>query len=670
MENNSFSLLPTVLLGIVLTATPLHAQDGDEKSRVSGEIAPAVRYIGVDGDDEKFREDWWMQEDWTGGIEQFSLDGVLGDDIFYHAEGRAILPEEDYELLLEIEKGASWFIRAGYTEYRKYSDGTGGFFEPFSIPVFELDRDLHLDIGNLFLEVGLDRPGRPRIVLGYEHGFRDGEKSLLEWGSVTEGGTNRKIFPSYKEIDEKLDIFKAEIEHDIGRVNLSNQFRYEHYDIGTTRYESELNLDTNASESVTIMQDYKHDAFYNTFHADSHISEKLYLSLGYFFTTLDGEASLRMRTVPFGPEPFDRNWSTISVEVSQDTHIVSTNAMLGPFKDLTFYGGIQGESLDTTGDTNAVLTQTLPGVGVASPNALIVSDKDKWGLEETFGVRYVGIPRTTLYAEGKWIQQDIDLFERELEDGEIALLRDTDSWVNRQRYSIGFNTSPIPRVTFSGRYRRSYRSNDYDHLTDNNPDEYPAFITDQDFTIDEFSTKLSLRPASWLQTSLQYQLLSMKIDTSTLTEPPSTVQSGDVNANIYNLSVTLTPLARFYITGLFSYQDISSHSFDNSSPSVQTYDGDVFTAIGSATYAIDQKTKAAVQYLYSFSDNFKDNSESGLPLGLDNRRHGLITTLSRRLSNNIEAKLNYGFYQYDEDSNGGVDNYDAHLVSLGCSFRF
>ena len=534
MQRSPFGVLSALLLGIVLTATSLHAQDGDEKGGGSGEITPTVRTIAIDGDEEKFREDWWMQEDWTGGVERFTLRDDLGNDISFHAEGRAIFLEEDYQLLMRVQNENSWFVRAGYTEYRKYFDGTGGFFEPFNVPVFELDEDLHLDIGNLFFEAGLDRPGWPKIVLGYEHRFKDGEKSLLEWGSVTEGGTTRKIFPSYKEIDEKLDIFKAEIDHDIGRVHLGNQFRYEHYDTDTTRFEGERNLDANTSESVTVFKGYSHDAFTNMFHVDSHVKEQLYLSLGYFFTSLDGDASLRMRTVPFGPEPFDKNWSTRSVDVSEDAHIVNVNAMLGPFKDLTFYGGLQGETLNANGDTDAVLTETLPGVGAVSPDAFIVSDKDKWGLEETFGVRYVGIPRTTLYTEGKWTQQDIDLFERELEDGQIALLRDTDTWVNRQRYSIGFNTSPIPRVTLSGRYRRSTRSNDYDHLMDNAPDDYPAFITDQDFTIDEVTAKVTFRPASWVQTSLQYQLLSMEIDTSTLAEPVSTVQSGDTDANIYN----------------------------------------------------------------------------------------------------------------------------------------
>lgn len=62
----------------------------------------------------------------------------------------------------------------------------GGFFRLFSIPSFDLGQDLYLDRGEIFLETGLTIPKWPQLVLGYEHRYKDGQKSFLEWGSVTE----------------------------------------------------------------------------------------------------------------------------------------------------------------------------------------------------------------------------------------------------------------------------------------------------------------------------------------------------------------------------------------------------------------------------------------------------------------------------------------------------
>jgi hypothetical protein len=135
------------------------------------------------------------------------------------------------------------------------------------------------------------------------------------------------------------------------------------------------------------------------------------------------------------------------------------------------------------------------------------------------------------------------------------------------------------------------------------------------------------------------------------------------------VSITLTPISTLYLTGLFSYQDARTASFDNGVSSVITYEGDVYTVIGTAGYAIDRKTDLNLEYVYTRSENFTDNSTDGLPLGLDNQRHGLLVSLSRRITENTNAALHYGFYKYDEES-GGVDNYTAHLVSTSWVFRF
>ena len=487
---------------------------------------------------------------------------------------------------------------------------------------------------------------------------------------MTEGGTTRKIFPSFKDIDEEVNIFKVEVDHDIGKVHLGDKFRYENYRTATTRFDEGRNLDTNTSKTVTVSEKYDHDAFYNTFHAETHLSEKVYWSLGYLFANLEGDATFRMFTVPFGPAPFDKNWFTEAVDIDQVSHVVNVNALVGPFKSFTLYGGVQAETTETDGDTDAVLTEIpFGGPPAVSPDAVIITRTDKTGFEETVGVRYTGIPYTTLYAEGRWAQQDIDLFERELEDGALAFERSTDTGVERQRYTVGFNTSPIRRVTLSGRYRRTYRSNDYDHDVDTEPG-YSAFITKQDLTTDQVSAKLTVRPISWIKASLQYQFVATDIDTEADTTPPSSVTSGEYQANVYTASITVTPVSRLYLTALFSYRDARTSAFDNGIPSVITYHGDAYTFIGAAGYAVDSKTDLNVEYMFTRSDNFEDNSANGLPLGLDNQRHGFLTVISRRITDHLEVSLQYGLYIYDEDSNGDVDDYTAHLIGAGLTGRF
>lgn len=661
-----------ILLGIFLlliSYLTVSVWGNSDSSATELNIYPSISAGLVNGDDNKFREDWGVEHSMRGGLDNFILRHKLGDDIDIDAEGRAIVPEEDYRLRFRIDKRDFGYIRSGYSEYRKYFDDTGGFFRSFGISSFDLGKDLHLDIGKVFIEAGLTLPDRPKLIVGYEHRFKDGEKSLIEWGSVTEGGVTRKLFPSFKEIDEELDAVPVEISYDIANVSLGDEFRYEHNRIDTKRYDKEIDLDTSETKAVMVDEDYHHDAFFNTFHAETHLNNTTFLSLGYLFTTLDGDASFRMMTVPFA-ERFDKDWFSNAIDLSQDVHIVNANAILGPYYDLSIYAGLQGERMERDGDTDAILTEiNFSGMEVF-PEALIDSEEDKWGIEETVGVRYTGLPRTTVYAEGRWTQQDIDLTETELEDGILELDRDTDTRVRRQRYTIGFNSSPLARTTVAAHYRHSYRSNDYDHRVDNTDNAYSAFILDQDPETDEVMFKVSFQPFLRIRTSLQYQLITTDIDTDEDTVPPSSVHSANYDDNIYTASITAMPLASLFLTGLVSYQDVRLKTIDGGIGSVVSYDGDVLSLTTSTGWAIDPQTSLDAQYVYSLAENFEDISSAGLPLGVDNQRHAFMVNLSRQINKFLSVRLRYGFYNYDDDGSDGADNYTAHQFGVVCALAF
>lgn len=269
---------------------------------------------------------------------------------------------------------------------------------------------------------------------------------------------------------------------------------------------------------------------------------------------------------------------------------------------------------------------------------------------------------------GAWVQHKIDLWEQELEDDALVFERLTDTDADRERYTLGINTSPFRSTTLSLCYRRSHRDNDYDHLVDTEAG-YSAFITHQDYDKDDIRARLTLRPVPVLRLTLSYQLLALDVETRSDTTPPSSVLSGDYDANIYSLAFTLTPISRFYLTGLLSYHDAKTTSFDNGAASVLTYEGDVFAGQAAVGLAIDQKTDVKIEYLYSRSDNFQDNSADGLPLGLNHERHGFMTTFSRNMSEKTQLQFRYGYYRYNEDSNGGADDYRGHLVGIGLAFR-
>ena len=672
------SILKTFLVTVpvfAFAARPVFADETNTVAEPSVTVTPMAQYVTVRGDAAKFREDWGIKDGWTGGIEDATYHQKLGKDWQLNLQGRAIFDAEDYRLRLEIVNPNVGFVRAGFTEFRTYYDDNGGFFRSFTPSSFQLGRDMFVRNGDIFFETGLTLPNLPKLTLGYERQFQDGGKSLLEWGPVTQGATTRNIFPSFKQPTETTDIIKLGVEHDITSVHIADQFRFEHFHQDTTRFDAATNLVSGGAQTVAIHEDYRHDSFYNTFHMDQHVNDKVYWSMGYMFTTLEGGGNLAVNTQPF-TTPFANDWRAQAIAVDLDSHVVNLNTMFGPFAGLSLCAGLQAERTSGNGFSDALLT-AIAGTGTTNaPSALILSTTDKDSLEETFGMRYTKIPFTTLYTEGKWIEQQINLGERETGDPATAFTRRTDTDIFRQDYTVGFNTAPIPRVTLAGRYRHSIYQNDYEHEVDTGVSAlgYPAFITGQDFIEDEIMTKLTLHPCRYFNMAFKYQKLATDIKTTTESVPllarGGELLSGNFDANIYSVSATVTPITRLYLTGLFSLQDTRTIAFANGNPAVIPYHGNVWTAMGTAGYALDNKTDVNVEYTYSRTDNSTVNASAGLPLGLSDQRTGLLVGLTRRISNNVMARVRYGFYNYNDRSGGGIDNYTAHLASASCTVRF
>ncbi|MBI5395199.1 MAG: hypothetical protein HZA91_07895 [Verrucomicrobia bacterium] len=662
-------------------------------------ITPQVRMIQVDGDKHKFREDYWMQDGWTGGIEEFSWHQMFGakKDTLLEIEARGLYDDDDYMMKLQLVKPDFGFVRTGFTQYRKYFDDTGGYYVPFRQPYFDLQQDVSLLMGNWYVDLGLTIPHWPKITFGFEHQSKEGDKSMLEWGTVAQTisvpatSVTKNIYPNVKSIYESVDIFKADVEYDIGKVHMADQFRFESYDNDTTRADDTgINLTTGVFKPARIREDFSHQQFSNAYFVESHIHDKVYVSAGYLYVDMTGDADFNMATFYGVGTPVagtDKFWLIRDAKLNQDSHVLNASVMFGPFWGTTLYAGAQVEETYTDAFSNS---DHREGVG---PSSVVLADTstDKGRVQENAGIRFTKIPYTVIYGEGRWVRESIDVYRSVIEgDGAAELEQRTDGDIERDEYVAGFNTSPIRRASLTGQYRNSYRRNRYDHEIDFESG-YPAFITDQEFQTHEISAKLTVRPHNRVTASLKFQMVDTDIDTDTQTlsaaVPGGNVNAANYRAKIYSANVTFTPINRLYLSGYFSLTDSQTVAFDNYLNAVQPSKNDSYTAMGSAGYAIDDKTEATVEYMYQRVFTFDNNGwssngrplsftpgtvnvDAGMPLGTDSTRRMFSAGISRRITKNITARLRYGYFQYDEPSGGNVNDYLAHMAMASCAIRF
>ena len=209
----SLNLALPLLLGVSL----VHA--GVSEAGGSGNIAPSILALSLTGDKEKFQEDHWAANNVQGGVYNYSYinENKHGDSIA--ADGRVVAGNNDYLFNFDLKKEGVGSLIFEFKQFRKYYDGTGGFFSGFAptaaskTTYSDINRSLFLDIGNFKIEGILSKEENTKCIFSYEREYKQGAKSLTSWGAVVGGGTTRNILPTFLEIDEIVDKLNMKIEH-------------------------------------------------------------------------------------------------------------------------------------------------------------------------------------------------------------------------------------------------------------------------------------------------------------------------------------------------------------------------------------------------------------------------------------------------------------------------
>jgi hypothetical protein len=666
-------------------------------SKITFSVTPGIQWFAVSGDERKFREHMGIKEGWNGGAQSLFLQQQLRPDRRLTLEGRMLANPEEYKLKLELEQRDLGFVRFGFEQYREYYDDTGGFHS-FTPPSFNLGRDLHLDIGRAWVDLGLTLPDWPRMVIGYEFQYRDGAKSILEWGDV---GSNtfepeftadttdaKKIMPAFRQIDEQVHVFKFDLTHDVNGLGIENSFRADLYENRTERNTTGFRdlSGFNQNSEVLTREDHDHFQASDSIRLEKQVRDWLFLSGGYFFSTLEGQYGFGMQTsYPDGEYiTRERRYFTDSIILEQDSHVFNANTQLGPWGGLTVYAGVQNEWMSQHGFGTLSFYEGIPESFLPVPVTLLPvmldSNLDRAVVEEHFGARYTQIPFTVLFVEGRFAQESIDQTEARTGSAQ-DFLRDTDASSNLAEGRIGFTVSPWTRLSLTSHYKRRNKDSDYDHLRDidlaRDSEGYSAFITGREVATDEFSSKLSIRPVNWVKLGVTYQLIATDYETTTQPilrggpedTPGGPILAGNFDAHVYGLTAALSPWHRLHVSSAFNLRQSRISTAHNLSPVIVDYEGDVYSSISRATVILNNKTDLTLGYTYSWADYGQDNFDRGLPLGIVYDWHMVSAGITRAWKKNLSTNLQYRFYSYDEENTGGFNNYTAHGILASLTMR-
>ncbi len=668
----------------------------------------------VSGDDAGMRSRTRTNGDFYGGIDSLQYSQAIDKSTTLSIDGHALPGLEDYEVNINLEKADVGYLKAGYKQFRTWSDGSGGYYpgNQYSVPTW--GDDLTLDRGEITFEAGLRMEKMPEVTFSYKHAFRNGQKDSLAWGEgIPSNIANTfKVMPALWDIDEKSDTFELDVEHTLGNTDLGLGLTYEHASytnsrVNTRGYDTNL-LPTstqrgNSFRTATQTDDYTMDLFAGNIHSVTRFSDTLWLTAGFAYNSIDTDTTGGTRSFDYpyaiykssrGGDAFYKNMQG-GAQVEQ--LIGNLNVMWVPMPDLTVTPSLRYEHENQSGwnliNSYTLAIPTVPATAATSTFPIYGTDSEKDATTGAIDIRYNGIENMVLYARAQWAREEESILLQNL-DPAFPDWRNSEVAIDEQEYSLGANWYPMSGLSFALQGLHTQRDQGFNHSAVNyvgGSQTLRPVMVEHDTTLDDVNLRMTWRPCSNLSLVTRYDYTQLQYDnrgitwtgsngtpavTATLSPANNAasilgqIESGNTISHIVSESVTWSPMARLYVQGTASY--IWSQT-DTGFTGIVDSDNDYFSGSITAGYAIDDKTDLTGSVTYFGASNY-GAAPASMGYGLNTEEFSVSLTLTRAITANMIWNLRYGWITSNTDpmpdQTGGYNDFSAHMLSTGLQIRF
>ena len=685
------SLRISLLAASSLAAIALHAQvtaDLETESSapattVEGIFAVSAGRAWVDGDEAAFQKRFQHRSDGFGGLEELRYRRDT-ENSSLQLDGRALLGDADYALIGRWTRGELWHVDFGLKSFRTFYDASGGYFRPTATFFAPLAEELHVDRRSTWIEFAFTPEDSPHVRLRYERQTRDGRKPSTTWGdtNLTGGRGARSVVPAFLELDETRDIVTGDVSRRTPDYRWAAGARYDRTKLDNARQHLRRPGEPAARRAVTTQENTSSDLFSTHAFAEKRVTEALTLSAGALVTTLDTNLSgSRLYGPDYDPvfDPLlaqrqvgDVGFHSLEGGTQMKQHVFNLNALYRPTKHWSILPALRYENVRYDNVATLIATNVLNNLSTSLQSLAAQSQRDEDRLTATTEIRYTGRPHWAYTFRAEWFRAEGELAELMTDRVTTltALNRATDYTRASQKYALSANWYARAGLTISGEYYYKLRLNDYAHLRDSTPpgtaDRYPAFITNQDFSLHDFNTRVSWRPSSQLSLVTRYDLQSSTVASSHL--GLNKIRSARITRHIASQSVTWSPLPRLYVTGSGNvvYDQLATPAANFVLNSDNNY---VNGSLG-AGYALTKRSDLYLDLSHYQAKDFSDNSAVSLPYGADEKTDTASLTYTLRPRERVMYTFKYTYADHQNRTAGGQNDYRAHLLYSKVQYKF
>jgi hypothetical protein len=688
-----YAKIGTVLLGLLFAClTPSlvaeeELEDWEKAAENPNIIIFGAGRVSVDGDEAQFLAREGVGKDTFGGLEYLLYNIELEKDLSAVIEAVSMLGNEDYLIRIRLTKEAVGFLEFGHKSSREWFDGTGGYDPINDISFHYFDEQMSLDRGALWIAGQYSSDEDTVFNFKYSRKTRDGMKGTTRWADATlENGDRKNIVPGFFMIDEVRNTFQVDLDHHDNKADINVGLVYE-----TNKQENSRNHRRRPGESadryVKQSEDFDTDWFNGHTSVSYKVNDKVRLSAGTSYTTMDtvlngsrtinGEFS-SVFDPTFSRQNRDHGFLNLDGDTNMTQWVLNANAEFRPSKHFQIVPSIRFESQDT--DSHADVLETNSNGTTDSFTELQPFGNSYWDdISAQIDVIYRGLPNWvftgTLY--GAHGEGDISEREIDVELAEVILERQTRRDRKENKITLSAKYYPQPGLNYSLNFYHKNGENDFNHNIDPTPptggNRLPAFYENLDFTTDDANFRVSWRPNQKLSmvSRVDYQLSKINMKGASL----DIIESGRMKTRIFSQAFTYIPNQKWFVQASYTLVSDSLDTPANELTGVDSMlvpdaNSDYWQADLSANLILNDKQTLLFRLFHYESDGYIDNSSVSQPYGFSDNQTSFTVTGRQKINERTTLSIEYGFYDLSEIAQGGLNDYQTHMVYCRWENRF
>jgi hypothetical protein len=698
-----FSRTAGLLAGTLLTLSSLRAAAAGSDAFPAFDNYVKVSGLGVwvNGDKPAYQTRTWNATSGAAGIEDLRYTKDLSKDSNLLIEGHALFGNDDYLGHIRLGKEEAGSIDIGYSSFRTFYDGVGGFF-PLNNKWMPLtNRNLHLDRSKLWVEAKIARPNTPEFTVRYTDEVRDGMKDSTLWGDtdltwLPTGQTIsqvRKIYPGYRQLDEHHRELEASVKHTIRGTTVELILMSEKVDNLDTfygiRFPGEIRTPVGANPNNQVALYSREGIVAKTFdvtaRTETVFSKVLTLRTAWSYEQLDADLSGNRPLFTSTPTSSGAvvvttyNFLNLAGKSNEKTYKGSIALDWKPKKDLLVQVALLGEDkyLKSPGSLSTVALASGSTTVTAAPvlNQMYSRNKETVATP-TVKFRYKSTKNVVIYASVS--QRLLNGDERYATPYSTATpsnnnLTYNDVTEDHTNFTLGVNWQP---TTYFSARAETFVKDHQNKFIGYDIDVGTKYVLGYRFQ----GVKLTgvIKPLPTLSFTTRYvgRTGNMQVTAGTY----GAYNSGHLKNDTLSESIDWTPSRQFYLQGnaslvfnslktIYPRAGIAANGL-NANGILQNADNNYWTMSAIAGWVVDKDTDAQAEITFYSADNYKPALAAyTLPYGAEAKERTITVGLKHKFSDRLVGSLKLGHLFSHNDTTGGLTNYNARVAYVMLDYK-